>query len=417
MGNTFMSSPSYLWTSESVTEGHPDKVCDQISDAVLDAVIGQGSQVRVACETAATFGVVNVMGEITAKEVPDYERIARDTLRRIGYASDDVGLSADTCRVHVLVHGQSPEIAASVQAAWEVRTAAKRGQADPLDQMGAGDQGMMLGFACDETEQWWPGVHMPLPIFLSHRLCQRLTELRNKRVVPYLRPDGKSQVTVEYRYGVPVRVAAVILAAQHDPSVNREKLQKELNELVVRHVIPQELLDDRTEVRINTSGSFIMGGPAADTGLTGRKILVDTYGSMARHGGGAFSGKDPTKVDRSGAYAARHMAKNVVAAGLAKRCEVQVAYAIGVARPLNVSVETFGTNAIPDEKIVALLNRHFDMRPAAIIRDLELWQPIYRQTAAYGHFGRPGLNLPWERDSKAKALATEAGIAPPTAHR
>ena len=400
---TFMSSPQLFYTSESVTEGHPDKVCDQISDAVLDAILADDPDARVACETAVTTGLIVVMGEITTSTYVDIGTLARDVVRDIGYTRGKFGFDADTCGVIVSIKEQSRDIAQGVDSALEKRT----GQATEaeLDAVGAGDQGMMIGFACDETPEL-----MPMTIMLAHKLARRLAEVRRNGTMPYLRPDGKTQVTVEYSHGKPVRVDTVLVSTQHAPEVSNEQIRADILEHVVRAIVPAELLDANTKYYVNPTGRFVVGGPLGDAGLTGRKIIVDTYGGIARHGGGAFSGKDPTKVDRSGAYMARYIAKNVVAAGLASRFEIQISYAIGVARPLSVSIETFGTNKIPDERIVELINAHFDMRPAAIIRDLDLRKPQYRQVAAYGHFGRDDLDVAWERTDKAELLRQEAGL-------
>ena len=400
----FHESPKYLLTSESVTEGHPDKLCDQISDGVLDAVLRNDPMGRVACEAAVTNGLVVVMGEITTDSYVDVPKIVRDTLRDAGYTNSDYGIDSKSCGVTVSIQEQSSDISAGVTTALESRPG-REAPADEFDATGAGDQGMMVGFACNETPEL-----MPLTVSLSHRLVKQLSIVRKEGVLPYLRPDGKSQVTVEYRHGVPHRVDTVVISAQHDPEVSNEQLEKEITEEVIKKIIPAELLDDDTKIYINPSGRFVIGGPAGDTGLTGRKILVDTYGGIARHGGGAFSGKDPTKVDRSAAYAARYVAKNIVAAGLAERAEVLVAYAIGVATPISVAVETFGTNKIGSDKIHELVDKHFDLRPAAIIRDLNLRRPIYQPTAAYGHFGREELNLTWEQTDKAEALRRDAGL-------
>lgn len=386
-----------MFTSESVTEGHPDKICDQVSDAILDAIFSCDPQARVACETAVTTGLVLVMGEITTNCYVDIPKIVRETIREIGYTRAKYGFDCDTCAVITSIDEQSPDIAMGVDKALEARTGEMDEEA--IEAIGAGDQGLVFGFACDETPEY-----MPMPIALAHRLTRRLAEARKNGELPYLRPDGKSQVTVEYQDDVPVRVDTIVISAQHDPAVEHDQIEKDIIERVIRPVIPAHLLDDRTRYLINPTGRFVIGGPQGDSGLTGRKIIVDTYGGMARHGGGAFSGKDPTKVDRSAAYAARYAAKNVVAAGLAKRCEIQIAYAIGVARPVSVMVDTFGTGVIDDEAIAALINRHFDFRPAAIIRDLDLRRPIYKQVAAYGHFGRNDLDLPWERLDKVHLL-------------
>lgn len=402
MALLFNESPLYLLTSESVTEGHPDKLCDQVSDGVLDAVLKDDPMGRVACETATTNGLVVVMGEITTSSYVDVPSIVRTTLRNAGYTNSDYGIDAASCGVSISIQAQSSDISAGVSEALEVRGA---GDHQDLDTIGAGDQGMMVGFACNETPEL-----MPLTVSLSHGLTRQLSIVRKEGVLPYLRPDGKSQVTVEYRHGVPHRVDTVVIAAQHDPDVSNERITQDITEQVIKKVISADMLDSETKYYINPSGRFVIGGPAGDTGLTGRKILVDTYGGIARHGGGAFSGKDPTKVDRSGAYAARYVAKNLVAAGLADRAEVIVSYAIGIAHPISVSVETFNTNHIPNQTINDLVMKHFDLRPAAIIRDLDLRRPIYQQTAAYGHFGRDDLSLPWENTDKASMLRSEAGL-------
>jgi len=399
---SIMRAPRTFFTSESVTEGHPDKLCDQVSDAVLDAVLAQDPLGRVACEAATTTGLMIVIGEITTSARVDFAEVARQVVTEAGYTSSDYGIDGRTMGVIVSVKEQAPEIAQGVSESLEVREGIAT---DEFDRIGAGDQGMVVGFACTETPEL-----MPLPIALAHGLVRRLAQLRKSRELPYLRPDGKSQVTVEYRYGQPARVAAVVLSAQHDPDVSQEQLRRDLVEAVVREVVPSHLLDSETTILVNPSGSFVLGGPRADAGMTGRKIMVDTYGGMARHGGGAFSGKDPTKVDRSAAYAARYVAKNIVAAGLAERFEIQISYAIGRARPVAIHVETFGTGKVDEERIVELIQRHFDLRPAAIIHHLNLQKPIYRQVAAYGHFGRPDLDLPWERTDKADLLRAEAGL-------
>jgi S-adenosylmethionine synthetase len=401
MSTTFMTAPQLFFTSESVTEGHPDKVCDQISDAVLDAILAEDPTARVACEAAATTGLVTVIGEITTKTYIDFPTVIRNTVKEIGYTDARYGFDYETCGVIVSIKEQSPDIAMGVNEALE----RKQGAADEAATTGAGDQGMMIGFACNETPEY-----MPLTISLAHRLARRLAEVRKRGILPYLRPDGKTQVTVEYSYGRPVRVDTVVVSAQHDPEVDQPRVAADIKEHVVKAIIDPALLDDRTRYYINPTGRFVIGGPMGDAGLTGRKIIVDTYGGMARHGGGAFSGKDPTKVDRSAAYAARYVAKNIVAAGLAERFELQLSYAIGVAEPLSIMVETFGTGKVPDDLILRLVREHFDLRPAAIIRDLNLRRPLYRQVAAYGHFGRDDLDVPWERTDKAAALARAAGL-------
>ena len=388
-----------LFTSESVTEGHPDKICDQISDAVLDAILEKDPSARVACETAVTTGLVLVMGEISTECYVDIPSIARQTLRDIGYTRAKFGFDSDTCAVLTSIDEQSPDIALGVDKAYE----AKQGISNQVDAIGAGDQGMMFGFACDETD-----TLMPLPIHLAHGLTKRLAEVRKSYILPYLRPDGKSQVTVEYEGDKPVRVDTIVLSSQHHPKVDSRIVREDLIEHVIKKVVPAELIDKNTKYYINPTGRFVVGGPQGDSGLTGRKIIVDTYGGYARHGGGAFSGKDPTKVDRSASYAARYVAKNIVASGIASKCEVQLAYAIGVANPVSVMVDTFGTAKIPEEKIIRLIYDNFDLRPAAIIRDLDLRRPIYRNVAAYGHFGRKDLDLSWERTDKAKDLRDKA---------
>ena len=404
MSQTFAASPSYLFTSESVTEGHPDKLCDQISDAVLDALIAEDPMSRVACETCTTTGLVLVMGEITTKTYVDIPTIVRQTIRDAGYADSSFGFDYQSCGIAVSVHEQSMDISEGVGSALETR-GERSAAADEAETLGAGDQGMMVGYACDETPEL-----MPLPIALSHRLCQRMSAARKSGEIEYLRPDGKSQVTVEYEYGRPKRVHTVVMSAQHSPDARNERIERDLKAIAME-VVPRELIDGDTRWFINPSGRFVIGGPVGDSGLTGRKILVDTYGGMARHGGGAFSGKDPTKVDRSAAYAARWVAKNVVAAGLASRAEIQVSYGIAMAEPINVTAETFGTNKIPDAQIDALIAKRFDLRPGAIIRDLDLRRPIYKKTAAYGHFGRPEEDFPWERTDKAEALKADAGLS------
>lgn len=404
MADTFMESERLLFTSESVTEGHPDKLCDQISDAVLDEFLKLDPNARVACETATTTGLILVMGEITIEEgYVDIPTVARQTVKNIGYNRAKYGFDYETCGVIVSVKEQSADIAMGVDKSLEAKTGQE--QEEQIDSLGAGDQGMMIGFACAETPEL-----MPMPVSLAHGLTRRLDSLRKEGEIPYIRPDGKSQVTVEYHKGKPARVDTVVVSIQHDPEVSQDVIRRDVEELVIRGVVPKHLLDNKTKFFINPTGRFVVGGPMGDAGLTGRKIIVDTYGGMARHGGGAFSGKDPTKVDRSGAYAARYVAKNVVAAGLAERCEMQISYAIGVAHPISLMVETYGTGRVSDQTIQRLVQEHFDLRPAAIIRDLRLQQPIYRQTATYGHFGRPDLDLPWERTDKAELLRRSAGI-------
>ncbi len=406
MAYSFMQSPKYAFTSESVTEGHPDKLCDQISDAILDSILAKDPEGRVACETAVTNGLVVVMGEITTDSYVDVPRIVRETLKEVGYTDAEYGIDYKSCGVMVSIQEQSKDISGGVSRSLELRTADGSGSnREDMDRIGAGDQGMMVGFACNETEEL-----MPLPISLSHRLCHRLSHVRKNGQFPYLRPDGKSQVTVEYKYGVPERVDTVIISTQHAPDAPNDVIERDMVDHVIRSVVPENLIDDETKFFVNPSGRFAIGGPMADTGLTGRKILVDTYGGLARHGGGAFSGKDPTKVDRSAAYAARYVAKNLVAAGLCDRAEIQVSYAIGRAQPTSISVETFGTNHVDDSTINELTSKHFDLRPAAIIEDLGLRRPIYKDTAAYGHFGRDDLDLPWEKTDKAEALRSEAGL-------
>ena len=388
-----------VFTSESVTEGHPDKLCDQISDAVLDAILAKDPMARVACETCATTGLVQVMGEITTSTYVAIDEIARQVIRDIGYTSSDLCFDGNSCAVLTAVHAQSPDIAMGVDNALETR-----GQAGEASH-GAGDQGMMFGYACNQTPEL-----MPLPISLAHRLTRRLTEVRKNGTLPWLRPDGKSQVTVEYEDGKPVAVDTVVISAQHDEQVSRRELEGGILTEVIHKVIPQHLWKQNTKVYINPTGRFVLGGPAGDTGLTGRKIIVDTYGGYARHGGGAFSGKDPSKVDRSACYAARYVAKNLVAAGLADECEVSLAYAIGVAQPVSVQVSTFGTSKLPEDELGRLVRKHFDLSPDGIIRMLDLRRPIYRQTAAYGHFGRTDIDLPWEHTDKAELLRQDAAL-------
>jgi len=390
-------SESSVFTSESVTEGHPDKLCDQVSDSILDAMLAQDPLSRVACETATTTGMVLVAGEITTTAVVDVPALVRETIRRIGYTDPTAGFDCDSCAVLVALGKQSPDIALGVGNALEVRSGVE--EHDAVADVGAGDQGMMVGFACDETPEL-----MPLSISLAHGLTRRLAEVRRSGELPYLRPDGKSQVTVEYAYGLPRRVEAVVISTQHHPDASSERIHRDVVDRVIRQVVPERLLDERTRVYVNPTGRFVVGGPVGDAGLTGRKIIVDTYGGVVRHGGGAFSGKDPTKVDRSAAYATRWVAKNVVASGLARRCEVQVSYAIGMARPLAVSLETFDTAGVPDEQLLEAVEAVFDLRPGAIIRELNLRRPIFAATAAYGHFGRTDIDAPWEETNRVDAL-------------
>jgi len=398
-----MQLPKYLFTSESVTEGHPDKVCDQVSDAVLDALIAQDPYSRVACECATKTGFIMALGEITTRGFADFDKLVRDVVTGIGYDSSEKGFDGNTCGVMVALANQSPDIALGVDKAKE----AKEGQMteEEIEAVGAGDQGMMFGYACTETD-----VLMPMPIYYAHKLTRRLAEARRANDLEFLRPDGKSQVTVEYEYGKPKRIHTVLISTQHSPDVDQDQIREGVIEEIIKPVLPSELVDDDLIVYVNPTGRFVVGGPMGDAGVTGRKIIVDTYGGMGRHGGGCFSGKDPTKVDRSGAYAARWAAKNVVAAGLADRCEIQVAYAIGVARPLSINVETFGTGKIDDSRIAELIDTHFDLRPGAIIRDLDLRRAIYQQVAAYGHFGRDDLDLTWEKTDRADLLRDAAGL-------
>ncbi|MGH2447015.1 MAG: methionine adenosyltransferase [Chloroflexota bacterium] len=394
MSTSFMESPRELVTSESVTEGHPDKVADQISDGVLDAILAKDPDAHVACEAATTTDYVLVFGEITTTCDIDVEDVVRDTVRRIGYDRPEIGFDAETCRVQIRLGKQSPDIARGVARA---------------DEIGAGDQGMMIGYACDETPEL-----MPLPLSLAHGLTRRLAEKRRDGALPYLRPDGKAQVTVEYRYGRPARVDAVVVSTQHNPDVSQDQIRSDVIGQVVRPVIDEidgSLLDEQTKYLVNPTGRFVIGGPSGDAGLTGRKIIVDTYGGVARHGGGCFSGKDPTKVDRSAAYYARYVAKNLVAAGLARRVEIQVSYAIGIAEPMSISVETFGTGSVSDDELLEIIQRHFDFHPGAIIENLDLKRPIYQATAAYGHFGREDIDAPWERTDKAAALREEQRVS------
>ena len=401
---SFNSSPSFLLTSESVTEGHPDKICDQVSDAVLDGMLGQDPDARVACETAITKGLCVVIGEVTTHADLDIQRTIRDTIRGIGYNDEQIGFDADHALIQVYLKEQSPDIAAGVNHSLEEREGTL--EDDPFELQGAGDQGMMIGFACRETAEL-----MPLTISLAHRLAQRLAAVRKEKLLPFLRPDGKTQVTVEYELGKPKRIEAVVVSTHHAPNVTQKELTEAVRALVIDPVLKGHVVDANTKIMVNPSGHFLVGGPAADAGLTGRKIIVDTYGGVARHGGGAFSGKDPSKVDRSAAYAARHVAKNLVAAGLADRCEVQVSYAIGRAHPTSIAVETFGTSAMAEADLLRLVRRHFDLRPGAIIANMDLLRPIYQPTAAYGHFGRDDLAVPWEATDRVEALRVDAAVA------
>lgn len=398
-----MGMRRFLFTSESVTEGHPDKVCDQISDSVLDSILARDPQARVACETAITTGMVLVMGEVTTTAHVDVSHVVRQSIADIGYTDSRYGFDAATCGVMIALNEQSPDIAMGIDRSLECRDGTG---VDPYEQVGAGDQGLVFGYATQETPEL-----MPLPISLAHGLARRLAEVRKSGELSYLRPDGKTQVTVEYLDYTPVRIAAIVVSTQHDPDVDQVTIARDVKDQVIRPVVPEHLLDSETRFLVNPTGRFVVGGPMGDAGLTGRKIIVDTYGGSGRHGGGALSGKDPTKVDRSGAYAARHAAKNVVAAGLAARCELQVAYVIGSSRPVSLMVDTFGTGTLPDEEIAKLVQTHFDMRPAAIVDRFQLRRPIYRQTAAYGHFGRPDLDLPWERLDVVDALRSAAAYA------
>ena len=384
-----------LFTSESVTEGHPDKICDQVSDAVLDAILSKDPNARVACETCTTTGMVMVMGEITTNCYVDIPKVVRETIREIGYDRAKYGFDCDTCSILTSIDEQSKDIAMGVDEALE----SKKGEKDDVEAVGAGDQGMMFGYATNETPEF-----MPMPIAMAHRLSRRLTEVRKNGILKYLRPDGKTQVTVEYEDNKPKRIDAIVISTQHDEQVTLEQIEKDLKQYVIKEVVPAEFLDDDTKYYINPTGRFVVGGPQGDSGLTGRKIIVDTYGGMGRHGGGAFSGKDPTKVDRSAAYAARWVAKNLVAAGIAEKLEIQLAYAIGVAKPVSIEIDTFGTGKLSEEKIVSIVEEVFDLRPGAIIRDLDLRRPIYKQTAAYGHFGRTDIELPWEQLNKVEEI-------------
>ena len=401
MSTTFMSSPKVLFTSESVTEGHPDKMCDQISDAVLDACLAQDPYSRVACETATKTGYIMIMGEITTKAFVNFDELVRKVVKDIGFDRAKKGFDGSTCGVLSAIASQSPDIARGVDKSQE----AKEDDKNDLDTIGAGDQGMMFGYACNET-----ATLMPMPIYLAHKLTRRLSEVRKEGILDWIWPDGKSQVTVEYAFGKPKRIDTVLISTQHSNKVSHEDIRAGVIEHIIKPVLPKELVDDDLKIYVNPTGRFVIGGPLGDAGVTGRKIIVDTYGGMGRHGGGAFSGKDATKVDRSAAYAARWAAKNVVAAGLADRCEIQVAYAIGVSNPLSVNVETFGTGKISDDRISELISEHFDLRPGAIIRDLDLRKPIYQKTAAYGHFGRDDIEFTWERTDKAEALRKAAGL-------
>ncbi len=405
MSTSLMRSPKLFFTSESVTEGHPDKICDQLSDAVLDACLEQDPRSRVACEVATKTGFVIFLGEITTRANVNFDDLARQVITEIGYTDSSIGFDGNTCGVLVAISRQSADIAQGVNHSLEARSGYITDE--EVETIGAGDQGMMFGYACTETP-----VLMPMPIYLAHKLARRLSIARKTGILPWLRPDGKTQVTVEYAYGKPKRIDTVLVSTQHAPQVSNEDLREAVIEEVIKPTLPPEMVDKDLKIYINPTGRFVIGGPQGDSGMTGRKNIVDTYGGMARHGGGSFSGKDPTKVDRSAAYATRWVAKNVVAAGLAERCEIQVAYAIGVAHPLSISIETFGTGRIPDERIIELIQEFFDLRPGAIIRDLNLLRPIYRPVSVYGHFGRDDLDLPWERTDKAEALREAAGLKP-----
>ena len=404
MSSTFMTAPSLLFTSESVTEGHPDKMCDQISDAVVDAIMELDPHARIACETAVKTGFVILLGEITTSASLNYDELVRSVVKDIGFDSSDKGFDGETCGVQVAIASQSPDIALGVDRAQEFKSDAMDSEEDEIESVGAGDQGMMFGFACNETDSL-----MPLPIYLAHNLSRSLAELRKSGILPWLGPDGKSQVTVEYSRGKPKRIHTVLISTQHSAEICADDIRRQIIEHCISPTLPAEMVDDDLLIYVNPTGRFVVGGPMGDAGLTGRKIIVDTYGGMGRHGGGAFSGKDCTKVDRSGAYAARWVAKNIVAADLADRCEIQLAYAIGIAQPLSVNVETFGTGKTSDAKIEELIDAHFDLRPGAIIRDLDLRRPIYQQTATYGHFGRDDIDLPWENTDKADLLRQTAG--------
>ena len=404
MSLSFVESPSLLFTSESVTEGHPDKMCDQISDAVLDACLEQDPRSRVACETAAKTGFVMLLGEITTKAQINYDELVRKVITDIGFDDSDKGFDGNTCGVQVAIAKQSLDIARGVNHALEVRSSEVTDE--EVESIGAGDQGMMFGYACNESD-----TLMPLPIYLAHRLAQRLAEVRKTALLPWVRPDGKTQVTIEYSHGKPKKVHTVLVSTQHAPEVEQEEIRQAIIDHVIMPVLPVKMVDNQLKILVNPTGRFVVGGPLGDSGLTGRKVIVDTYGGMGRHGGGCFSGKDATKVDRSGAYASRWVAKHIVASGIADRCEIQVAYAIGVAHPLSVNVETFGTGHLPDEEIIHLIKEHFDLRPGAIIRDLGLRRPIFKPTAVYGHFGRDDLDLPWERLDRLEAIKAVAGIA------